>query len=78
MIYAGVDLGGTNIKAGLVNWNQQLTGASGMAPFGGIKHSGNYRPSGYFAVDYCVYPVATIENEELKTPEKLPIGLNID
>ena len=67
-----------NIKAGLVNWNQQLTGASGMAPFGGIKHSGNYRPSGYFAVDYCVYPVATIENEELKTPEKLPIGLNID
>lgn len=65
------------VKAGLINWNQQLTGASGMAPFGGIKNSGNYRPSGYFAVDYCVYAVAAIENNNLKKPEKLPVGITI-
>ena len=65
----------SKVKAGLINWNQQLTGASGMAPFGGIKNSGNYRPSGYFAVDYCVYAVAAIENEQLKMPDKLPTGI---
>lgn len=65
----------SQVKAGLINWNQQLTGASGMAPFGGVKNSGNYRPSGYFAVDYCVYAVATIENEKLSMPANLPIGL---
>lgn len=63
------------VKAGLINWNQQLTGASGMAPFGGIKNSGNYRPSGYFAVDYCVYAVAAIENRTLKAPTNLPTGI---
>lgn len=63
------------IKAGLVNWNQQLTGAAGTAPFGGIKKSGNYRPSGYFAVDYCVYAVASMEIEKAKAIAKLPIGI---
>ena len=63
------------VKAGLINWNQQLTGASGMAPFGGVKNSGNYRPSGYLAVDYCVYAVAAIEKEQIKMPEKLPVGI---
>lgn len=63
------------VKAGIINWNQQLTGASGMAPFGGIKNSGNFRPSGYFAVDYCVYAVASIENEHLNMPNKMPIGI---
>lgn len=65
----------TNVHAGLINWNQQLTGAVGTAPFGGIKKSGNYRPSGYFAVDYCVYAVASIEVEKLKKPDKLPEGI---
>ena len=46
-----------------------------MAPFGGVRNSGNYRPSGYFSVDYCVYAVATIENEKLKMPDKLPVGI---
>ena len=63
------------IKAGLVNWNQQLTGAAGTAPFGGVKKSGNYRPSGYFAVDYCVYAVASIEIEKAKAITTLPIGI---
>ncbi|KAF3362127.1 N-succinylglutamate 5-semialdehyde dehydrogenase [Chlamydiales bacterium STE3] len=49
------------IKAGLINWNTPLTGASSKAPFGGVKSSGNYRPSAYFAADYCSYPVASME-----------------
>jgi len=49
------------VHAGIVNWNQQLTGASSRAPFGGIGASGNHRPSAYFAADYCAYPVASIE-----------------
>jgi len=63
------------IKAGIINWNQQLTGASGWAPFGGIKQSGNYRPSAYFATDYCVYSTASMEMEQLSLPDKLPSGL---
>lgn len=63
------------VRAGIVNWNQPLTGASGAAPFGGVGRSGNFRPSGFFAADYCSYPVASIEVPELKVPEKLPPGL---
>lgn len=67
----------TKIQAGIVNWNQPLTGAVGIAPFGGIKKSGNYRPSGYFAVDYCVYAVASIEVEQIKLPMSLPKGVKL-
>jgi len=63
------------VRAGLVNWNQQLTGASGAAPFGGIGRSGNHRPSAFFAADYCSYPVASIELPELAMPASLPPGL---
>lgn len=63
------------VRAGLINWNQQLTGASGAAPFGGIGRSGNHRPSAFFAADYCSYPVASIELPELKSPAGLPPGL---
>jgi succinylglutamic semialdehyde dehydrogenase len=63
------------VRAGIVNWNQPLTGASGAAPFGGIGRSGNHRPSGLFAADYAAYPVASIENPELKLPAQLPPGL---
>jgi len=49
------------IRAGIVNWNSPTTGASGSAPFGGVGASGNYRPSAYFAADYCSYPVASVE-----------------
>ena len=63
------------IRAGLINWNQPLTGASGAAPFGGVGRSGNHRPSAFFAADYCAYPVASIEVPELKVPATLPPGL---
>ena len=64
------------VRAGIINWNQQLTGASGAAPFGGVGRSGNHRPSGCFAADYCAYPVASMEVPELKLPAHLPPGLD--
>lgn len=66
------------IRAGIVNWNKQLTGASSAAPFGGIGASGNHRASAYYAADYCAYPVAGIESEHLSLPETLSPGLSIE
>ena len=65
------------VRAGIINWNQQLTGASSGAPFGGVGRSGNHRPSAYLAADYCSYPVASIEVPQLKLPAQLPPGLVI-
>lgn len=63
------------IRAGVVNWNRQTTGASGKLPFGGCGLSGNYRPSGYFAADYCSFPVATMQAETLDLPATLQPGI---
>ncbi|HEX6860152.1 MAG TPA: succinylglutamate-semialdehyde dehydrogenase [Caulobacteraceae bacterium] len=49
------------IRAGVVNFNRPTTGAAGSMPFGGLGHSGNHRPSAYYAADYCAYPVASFE-----------------
>lgn len=64
-----------HIKAGLINWNRPTTGASGNLPFGGIGWSGNHRPSGYFAADYCAYPVASLEKPILTNPKPLLPGI---
>ena len=53
------------VKAGIINWNQPTNGASGALPFGGVGKSGNYRPSGYFAIDSCVYPVSSVMSDHL-------------
>lgn len=63
------------IRAGIVNWNRQTTGASGDAPFGGVGDSGNHRPSAYYAADYCAYPVASMEADTLVLPDSLPPGV---
>lgn len=63
------------VRAGIINLNQPLTGASSFAPFGGIKASGNGRPSGYLAVDYCTYATGSLEAERLSVPASLPPGL---
>lgn len=63
------------IDAGIVNWNRQTTGASGRLPFGGIGLSGNHRPSGFHASDYCSHPVSALEKSVLGLPEKIGIGL---
>ncbi|MCX7017178.1 MAG: succinylglutamate-semialdehyde dehydrogenase [Candidatus Sumerlaeota bacterium] len=62
-------------RAGIVNWNRPLTGASSRLPFGGVGRSGNHRPSGYFAADYCSYPVASLEAERLELPGTLTPGI---
>ncbi|MGO2131597.1 MAG: succinylglutamate-semialdehyde dehydrogenase [Halomonas sp.] len=65
------------IRAGIVNWNRQTTGASGDAPFGGVGDSGNHRPSAYYAADYCAYPVASVESVALNLPDQLPPGVSL-
>ncbi len=53
------------LHAGIINMNRPLTGAASAAPFGGPGRSGNYRPSAYYAADYCAYPVASLVSEEI-------------
>lgn len=65
------------IRAGIVNWNKPITGASSAAPFGGIGKSGNHRASAYYAADYCAYPVASVEAAAVCLPASLNPGLTI-
>lgn len=62
------------IRAGVVNWNRQTTGASSRMPFGGVGRSGSHRPSAYFAADYCSFPVASIEADRVAMPAELLPG----
>lgn len=66
------------IRAGIVNWNRPLTGASSAAPFGGVGASGNHRPSAYYAADYCAWPMASLEAETSALPETLSPGLSFE
>ncbi|WP_440483440.1 aldehyde dehydrogenase family protein [Serratia marcescens] len=63
-------------RAGIVNWNKPLTGASSAAPFGGVGASGNHRPSAFYAADYCAWPMASLESESLSLPATLSPGLS--
>lgn len=63
------------IRAGVVNWNRPLTGASGDLPFGGVGQSGNFRASAYYAADYCAYPMASVMGEVLESPSQIPPGI---
>lgn len=65
------------IRAGIVNWNKQITGASGSAPFGGVGASGNHRASAFYAADYCAYPVASMESDSVSLPAALSPGLTL-
>ncbi|OGV25585.1 MAG: succinylglutamate-semialdehyde dehydrogenase [Legionellales bacterium RIFCSPHIGHO2_12_FULL_37_14] len=65
----------SSIKAGVLAFNRPTTGASSALPFGGIGKSGNHRPSAYFAADYCVYPIASLEQDKLEIPENLMPGV---
>ncbi|MCI0364116.1 MAG: aldehyde dehydrogenase family protein [Phycisphaerales bacterium] len=59
--------------AGCINWNTGTAGASSKLPFGGVKHSGNYRPAGAFSVDYSAYPVANMV--EKSADAAIPAGM---
>jgi succinylglutamic semialdehyde dehydrogenase len=63
------------IRAGIVNWNKPTTGAVGSLPFGGVGHSGNYRPGAAYAADYCSYPMASQYADKLELPESLSPGV---
>lgn len=65
------------VHAGLINWNTPLTGASSAAPFGGVGRSGNHRPSGYYTVDYCSIPIASLESNAIKMPKTVPPGISL-
>jgi succinylglutamic semialdehyde dehydrogenase len=65
------------IRAGIVNWNKPITGASSAAPFGGIGASGNHRASAFYAADYCAYPIASVEASKVSLPETLSPGITI-
>ncbi|MCH9627037.1 MAG: N-succinylglutamate 5-semialdehyde dehydrogenase [Chlamydiales bacterium] len=64
------------VRAGVINWNHPTTGASSRAPFGGLGNSGNFRPGGYYAADYCSYPVASMEQETLHIPKQITPGIS--
>jgi succinylglutamic semialdehyde dehydrogenase len=64
-------------RAGIVNWNKQLTGAASTAPFGGVGASGNHRASAWYAADYCAYPVASLEVDTLSLPVSLSPGITL-
>lgn len=64
------------VRAGIVNWNRPLTGASSAAPFGGVGASGNHRPSAYYAADYCAWPMASLEADKSTVPATLAPGLD--
>jgi len=64
------------IRAGIVNWNKPITGASSAAPFGGIGGSGNHRASAFYAADYCAYPIASVEAPQVSLPDILSPGLH--
>ena len=52
------------MKVGIVNFNCPTTGASGRLPFGGVGASGNHRPAGWTAADFCAHPVASLSYDD--------------
>ena len=62
------------IGAGVVNWNRATTGAAGALPFGGLGESGNHRPAGFYAIDFCNDPVASLESESISTDDPWSIA----
>ena len=53
------------IKTGVINWNNPTTGASSMAPFGGVKNSGNHRPGGFNMIDHCIVPISSTQSKRV-------------
>lgn len=49
-------------RSGILNRNRSTNLASPRLPFGGVGHSGNYRPMGAWAARNVTSPVAVLEN----------------
>ncbi len=67
------------IAAGVIAWNRPTTGASSELPFGGVKQSGNHRPSAWYAADYCAWPQAGLAaaSGRAERPAELPPGITL-
>lgn len=52
-----------DLKSGVLNLNRSTAGASSRLPFGGVKKSGNHRPSAVLAGRYTSYPQAQLREE---------------
>lgn len=48
------------LRIGVLNWNRSSAGASGSLPFGGVGDSGNNRPAGISAGQFCAWPQSTL------------------
>jgi succinylglutamic semialdehyde dehydrogenase len=66
-----------NIETGIVSWNAATTGNSARAAFGGIKASGNYRPTGFYSCDYTTRAVGGVEKAQATLPKSLPPGVQL-
>ena len=64
------------IQTGLLTWNKPIK-ADRFSPFGGIKDSGNYRPSSFLSADFTVYSTAAVEIENVPEVTKLPKGIKL-
>lgn len=65
------------VEAGVLAWNVPLTGSSGWAAFGGMKDSGNFRPTGYFSADYTTRMIGASGRAAPKLPDDLPPGIRL-
>jgi succinylglutamic semialdehyde dehydrogenase len=63
-------------RVGLLNWNRTTNGASSKMPFGGMGKSGNDRPSGHFAVQYCTVPISSLEDLTKFDNTKVAVGID--
>ncbi len=66
------------VRAGCININTGTAGASSKLPFGGLGLSGNHRPAGSFALDYCAVPVASMIERDPIAGATIPEGMRFD
>jgi succinylglutamic semialdehyde dehydrogenase len=59
------------LQTGVLNLNRSTCRASSRLPFGGLKKSGNHRPSALLAGQYCGYPQAQLFEEASWQSERL-------
>lgn len=67
-----------HIQSGQINWNRSTVGASSKLPFGGVRKSGNDRPSALFAVFYTTYVSSILEDTAGLSKEHRLMGVDID
>ncbi|QED28405.1 aldehyde dehydrogenase family protein [Microvenator marinus] len=62
---------GYDLETGILNLNRSTCGASSRLPFGGVKQSGNHRPSAVLAGLYTAYPQAQLVQASEFNPKTL-------